>query len=204
MARFLSMIKLITDFGHFIQKIRNKYFSMIHFRTLSSIFGTMRFLFTSLLLIFSTLSFAQNKVKEQAKQMANALLQKDYASYINYTYPSIVKEMGGREKMISAIENQMKSMEPTAQILSIDFGQPSSVIQEREELQCTIPQQMVLQTPQGKVQTQSTLIGISKDEGNHWYFVDIGDRDLNAVRTSLPNISRKLILPKPEPPQFVK
>lgn len=164
----------------------------------------MRHYLTLFSLLVSLSSSAQNSVKQQAEQMGNALVRKDYATFITFAYPAIVKEMGGSGKMAAAIEQQMKGMESTAQILSISYGDPSSIIREGKELQCTLPQQMTLKTPQGKVLTKSTLIAISQDEGTRWYFVDIGERDINAVRTSLPNISRKLILPKAEAPQFIQ
>jgi len=164
----------------------------------------MRSYLTLFLTLISSWSFAQNSVKQQAEEMGNALVRKDYKAFVAFAYPAIVQEMGGPQKMTTAIGQQMKAMESAAEILSISYGEPSSIIKEGKELQCTIPQQLTLKTPQGKVLTKSTLIAISQDEGLHWYFVDIGERDINAVRTSLPNVSRKFILPKAEAPQFIQ
>jgi hypothetical protein len=164
----------------------------------------MRKMITLIALLFSVSAFAQPNVKQQAEQMGRALMQKDYSTFVTFTYPAILQEMGGAEKMAAAIEKQMKGMEQTAQIVSISYGEPSAIIVEGKELQCTLPQQMTLKTPQGNILSKSTLIALSQDEGQHWYFVDAGERDIAAVRTSLPNVSRKLVLPKPEPPQFVR
>ncbi|HRO41432.1 MAG TPA: hypothetical protein PL009_01265 [Flavipsychrobacter sp.] len=164
----------------------------------------MRYLLTSILMLLCFAATAQSTIKEQAEKMGAALIGKDYKTFVTFTHPTIIKEMGGTEKMAAAIEKQMKGMEQTAQILSISYDEPSSVVKEGNELQCTVPQTMILKTPQGKILTKSTLIGISTNGGAHWYFVDAGERDINAVKASLPNVSRKLELPTPVPPQFIQ
>lgn len=164
----------------------------------------MKNIITIIMMLVAGSTMAQSSVKQQAEEMGRALSSKDYKTFVTFSYPAIVKEMGGAQKMAAAIQQQMQSMEQTAQIVSISFGEPSSVIREGNELQCTVPQQMTLKTAQGTLVTSSTLIAISQDEGNHWYFIDAGDRDINTVRTSLPNVSKKLVIPKPEPPKFLK
>jgi len=163
----------------------------------------MRLILTTTLLVFSIIATAQQTVKQSAEQMGAALRNKDYKTFVTFTYPTILEEMGGAEKMATAIEKQMKGMEQTAEILSINYGEPSSTVKEGSELQCTIPQTMLLKTPQGKIMTESTLIAFSKDGGKNWYFVDAGERDINAVKAALPNVSRKLVLPQHAPPKFI-
>lgn len=159
-----------------------------------------------LLLLISTVSFGQQAdiIRKQAEQMGNALLQKDYKTFVTFTYPPIVKQMGGADKMAGSIHKQMEEMQRSATIQSITYGQPSAVISEGQELQCTVPQEMIIKTQQGKIKTVSTLLAFSRDKGAHWYFVDAGDRNIATIRTSLPNASKKLVIPKPVPPQFLK
>jgi hypothetical protein len=63
---------------------------------------------------------------------------------------------------------------------------------------------MLVQLSAGKVASSTTLIALSADEGNRWYFVDAGERDLATVRKSLPNVSKALKIVKPGPPKLVK
>lgn len=166
----------------------------------------MRFKQLIFLLLIGTAAFAQQAtvVRKQAEQMGQALLNKDYKTFVQYTYPTILKQMGGADKMARSIRKQMEDMQKSATILSVSYGQPSAVIKEGNELQCTIPQEMVVKLQQGKVKSTSTLLAFSADKGEHWYFVDAGDRDIAAVRATLPNASKKLVIPKPQPPQFLK
>lgn len=148
---------------------------------------------------------AQGEIKKQAREMGEALIAKNYLKFTNYTYPQILKEMGGREKMAESIKKQMEGMEKTGvQITSLEYGTPSEIIKENKEWQCTIPQVMKIKTKDGIIQATGTLIAVSKDNGGQWYFVDTGERDLEAVRISLPNISKKLVLPPAAPPQMIR
>jgi hypothetical protein len=159
-----------------------------------------------LLLLLATVSNAQTtNVKAQAEQMGRSLLQKDYKTFVTFSYPAILTQMGGAEKMEANIARQMEGMEAGgAKIIGLTYGSPSPVVKEGKELQCTIPQHMLVQLSAGKVASSTTLIALSADEGNRWYFVDAGERDLATVRKSLPNVSKALKIVKPGPPKLVK
>lgn len=97
--------------------------------------------------------------------MGKALVNKDYSSFINYTYPKILKDMGGRDKMMETVKKQMADLETQGvKILSLSYGEPSTIIKEKNELQATLSQEMIFETAEGKVQTKSTLIAISTDD----------------------------------------
>lgn len=162
--------------------------------------------FCFLLFLCSNLIYGQeNIVRQQAEQMGAALIRKDYAAFTAFTYPSIMKDMGGKEKMTGTIRSQMESIEQGgARITALSYGTPAAIIKEKKELQCTLPQIMTMQVPGGKIIAKTTLIAISLDDGNRWYFVDAGERSLEAVRTTLPNLSKKLSLPAPEQPQLIR
>ena len=165
----------------------------------------MKFSFLVLFTFLYQVSFAQNTIKADAEVMGKALVTKDYNAYISYTYPKLMKDMGGRDKMTETIKKQMDDLEKQGiKILSITYGEPSVIIKEKQELQATLPQEMQFQTADGKVKARTTIIAISQDDGKHWYFVDPGERDLETVRISLPNLSRKLVLPPSEPVKMEK
>lgn len=157
-------------------------------------------------LLFSALCMqAQTTIKTDAETMGNALMNKDYETYVHYTYPKILKDMGGKEKLKTTLQQQMEALSAQGvKILSVTYGEPSVIIKEKNELQATIPQYMTFETEEGKVESQSTLIAISTDDGKHWYLIDPSDRDLETVRITLPNISKKLVLPANAPVKMLK
>lgn len=165
----------------------------------------MRKLFTILLLSSSIISFAQNNIKAEATKMGNALVNKDYKTFVSYSYPKILEQMGGTEKMAASIEQQMKGMENAGTtIVAISYENPSPIIKAGKELQCTIPQQMIMVSGKNKIAAKSTLICISKDNGKHWYFLDAGERDIKTIHQQLPNVSKSLVIPPPAQPVLLK
>ncbi len=158
-----------------------------------------------LVLLLPYAGIGQNNLRADAGKMGKALAEKNYEVYLNYTYPKLLKDMGGREKMKQTIQTQMEDLERQGiKILSVSYGEPSVIIKEKKELQATLPQQITFESTNGKVTAQSTIIAISQDAGAHWYFIDPGERDLETVRITLPNLSKKLILSPPAPVKMEK
>jgi len=162
-------------------------------------------IFTIFILV-CTAAFSQEiNIRRDAETMGKALVDKDYANYVNFTYPKILKDMGGKEKMIVTIKKQMDDVNAQgAHIVSISFDKPSVIVKEKNELQATVPQTVIFETANGKMEARNTLIAISADDGVHWYFIDPGERDLETVRITLPNLSKKLILAPSEPIKQLK
>lgn len=151
-----------------------------------------------------TLSPQQSAVKMAAKKMDVALVQKDYTSFVSTTYPEVVKRSeGGLAKMATDMSKQVATMEASGTKITDAWpGEPSAIIDTAGELQCTIPQFMKLQIGGGMLTTETTLLCFSPDKGGKWYFIDATDKTLSDWRQVFPNISSKLVLPKPAEPKF--
>ncbi len=161
------------------------------------------------LLIASFTSFAQTPaqiaaVKLQAKTMVDALVKKDYNTFAKYTNPTVIQKMGGAAKMAESLKTgQSKLSEQGVAFKGVTLGEPSPILTVGKELQCTIPQTTEMKMQLGRVLAKSTLIAISADKGKNWTFTDAAGKDLTALRTALPNLSDKLVIPKMQQPQFL-
>ena len=89
-----------------------------------------------------------------------------------------------------------------SRIVAAWIGEPGAFIDTAGELQCTVPQKMALQFETGKLVTETTLLAISPDKGQTWYFMDAADRDITTMRTKFPNLSSRLVLKKSPEPEF--
>lgn len=162
------------------------------------------------IVFFYSSTFGQSKnidhaliIKEQAEEMVQWLLKKDFRSFCKYTYPKIIEMMGGQQKMVEFLEKSSKEMKSEGvEFLNITIGNPSDVIIVGNELQCTVPQTLEVKVPNGRVISQSTLIAISKDNGKQWYFVDTSGKDIQTMKKTLPNLSAELIIPEKSQPKF--
>jgi hypothetical protein len=144
-------------------------------------------------------------IKEQVEIMGQFLLKKDFNSYLKYTYPKIIEMIGGKQKMIEMLEKGSKEMESEGiGFLKVTFGEPSQIITEKNELQCTLPQIIEMKVPNGRLVTNSILIAISTDNGKNWSFIDTSGKDIMSMKRILPNLSKDLIIPTQEQPTFYK
>ncbi len=159
-------------------------------------------------LLIATNTFAQNdnlttKLLEQADDMGRKFVAKDYAGFLKYSHPKVVKSMGGEKKMIADTAKEMESLEKEGvTILSVKFGVPDKIIIVGDELQCTLPEMIEMQIVGGKLTTTTTLIAISSDKGVSWYFLDTSGNNLYSMKMLLPNLSDELNIPIPPDPSF--
>ncbi len=152
----------------------------------------------------SALNVHRPTVKASAKRMNDALVKKDIKTFVKTTYPKVVEQTdGGLTKIQSEMERMIESIEKSgSKIVSAWPGDASSIIDTAGELQCTIPQYMKMRLSNGLITTQTTLIGLSPDNGKTWYFIDATDKPLSQWRTVFPNISSKLIIQPSKEPKF--
>lgn len=169
----------------------------------------MKRLFTLIVaIIYVNTSYAQidiEKAKEQlykqVEMMGTHFINQEFKSYVQFCYPKVLEMIGGRERMIEILEMQASQMaNENVRFTRISFGEPTSIIEMGSELQCTIPQTLEIQLQGGRLVTKSTIIAISENQGENWYFIDPTNKDIHTIRELFPNISEKLVIPqRPEP-----
>lgn len=159
------------------------------------------------LIFLTTLAFTQDdskRIKEQAELTASALLQGDYETLIKFTYPKIVEMVGGKESMISLIKKG--KIEMNQQGISFDevtIGDPSNIVKAGDEIHCLVPQKIFMKVPKGKMKTGTHLLAVSKDNGNHWFFIDTVNLTMENIKNVLPNYNTELQLPIKKKPKFI-
>ena len=168
--------------------------------------GMKKIIGTLLLISFNVLLFAQNQsavIKTQAMDMARALLKKDYATFVRYMHPDILKKAGGKDKLIQQMDTaNAKAKQFGAEIKKVVIGNPGVVINYKDALQCTLPQTTEMQTAFGSLELETTLIAISNDGGKNWTFIDTSIYNFKEVKESLPHLSPELVIPPAKQPKF--
>lgn len=160
-----------------------------------------------ILVMLVNVTFAQvdkGVIKEQAEQTANALLKADYETLIKYTYPKVVELVGGKEKMIETVKKgQAEMRQQGITFESVKIGEPSKTVVAGDEIHCLVPQTLIMKVPKGRLKTNSPLLGVSKDNGKHWYFIDTAGLSMDNVKTVLANYNPELKLPVKKEPEFI-
>jgi hypothetical protein len=136
----------------------------------------------------------------RAKELETALASKDYAKVIDLTYPKVVEVGGGREKLLAAMTNEMKTMEAEGvSLLSSTAGSPSQFVSDASGIYAIVPVTTKIKATGGIFQTEGSLIGISTDGGQSWTFVDATGKDQTELKKILPNLDQ-LTVPPERPP----
>lgn len=153
-----------------------------------------------LLVLFSFSATAQvdkTKIKAQADEAARALLKGDYDVMGKYTYPKTAEQYGGVERMMQVAKSGRADLESMGIILeSVVVGEPTDPVKAGDQLHCLISQTTVIRKPDGTVTTESYLLGVSLDEGNHWYFISMPNLTAEAIKEMLSNYNPELVIPE--------
>lgn len=153
-----------------------------------------------------TFSLAQVKnatgnVKQQANLMGEAFIKGDYKTFVKYNHPNIVKMMGGEAGAAKTIAGMMDKIKKQGfNFDSLYFGEPTVIIKNGTEYQCTILQTIVMTTPQGRYANASTLVAVSRNNGVNWTFIDTSNKDEATIRQVVQNLSHKLVIPPAKGP----
>ena len=157
--------------------------------------------------IISANSYAQIKdasvnLKMQASKMGASFVSGDYKSFSSYTYPVILKLMGGATNMAAVLAKSTIDMKAQGMIVNnISFDEPSKVIKSGKELQATIAQHTEIRLKQGgRLVSTSTLIAVSTNNGINWTFIDTSNKNITTLRKALPNLSAAITIPAQQPP----
>jgi hypothetical protein len=138
-------------------------------------------------------------IKAEAQAMSDYLIVGDFKSFAKYTYPKVMRMMGGEDSMVHILQkNQQAMKDDGVYFLSISIGEPSPIMQYRGEWQCTVPETIAMKVKGGRVTSFSSLIAISMDRGVTWFFLDSSNKDIKTLKKKLPNLNIKLQIP-PQP-----
>ena len=146
----------------------------------------------------------KQRVKAKVEEINRALIKEDFSRVADLTYKGVVKLAGGRDKMIAIMKTGMKEMKSKGYaIRSVKVGNPSDPVSEGGESYVVVPIQLEMKAPGGKIHQKGFVIGVSRDKGKTWTFVN-GDLGKQKVKQILPNLPDKLKLPKKQKPEFEK
>lgn len=150
---------------------------------------------------FGQVKDASKNLKQQAEKMGAFLMKGDYKAFSVYTHPIVLKMMGGAPKMIEILTRGLNSMkEQGISFKSISMGEPSKLVKSGKELQATIPQNIILKLPKGSLESNSTLVAISTDNGVNWTFIDTSNNDIATLKKVIPTLSPALVIPPRQAP----
>jgi len=127
----------------------------------------------------------------QADSMGYYFVKNDFKNFMKYQHPGLVKMLGGEESLMKTLNDNIKK---GIQTLSIANDAPSAPIISDSNMQCTVQQTTVMKIGSTKLEYISTLVCISYDNGNKWYFINASGSPMEIIKQVLPELSSELII----------
>jgi hypothetical protein len=137
----------------------------------------------------------------QAQEVNDAFRRRDFGPMVDLTYPKVIEAAGGREKMIAALSKGMKEMEVEGvSVLSSTAAAPTQIVHASKWIYAVVPTTLKVKARDGIFQTESSMIGISSNQGANWTFIDAGGKDHKQLLSMLPAPADGLKLPAEKDP----
>lgn len=138
--------------------------------------------------------------KSKTEEINKALINENFGKVADLTYPKLVQLMGGRTKMISAMESGNRDMKSKGfAFVSAKVDSPSDPVMAGSELFIVVPYLLEMKVPGGKLRQKAFVIGVSSDKGKSWTFVN-GDLGAEKVKLVVPSLPDRLKLPEKQEP----
>ena len=142
-------------------------------------------------------------IKREAGKCAAAWQRNDYEGVLAFLPPRVIQQSGGRKTALKKIKSTFNKAEEYG-VQRIDFspGQPSSPQTVGKWLTSLIPLSVVLHRMPLDVTQETHLLGLSADQGKHWFFVPLYQTSQTKLYLWFPEFAGKLIIPTDPEPQF--
>jgi len=142
-------------------------------------------------------------LKIQAEEMNKAMLGGDYEKAAGYFYPKLVVQAGGKEKIAAALKDQFAQMKTeNFEIISVEVGDPKQVVKIDNEIFAVLPVLSTMKTSDKKATGESSLVGISSDEGKNWTFIDGVNQE--RFKQMFPKAAEKIQIPVGQLPKTIE
>ena len=144
-------------------------------------------------------------IKREAQKCADALVKSDLDGVVLYTHKRVIEGMGGKEAMTATIKRGMEQMK--AQGVAIEkatVGEPGKTQKVDTWTVVLVPNEIFMKVPDGKLEQDSHLLGISEDDGKTWAFIDVGNISQQQLDQIFPELAGKVDLPEKQKPVFKK
>ena len=153
-------------------------------------------LFIALVAFANTQALAQYQtaIKRDAQAMCNAVVKGDFKTAVNYMYPKMVTQLGGRDKILQQVSDGAKAMNQAGQkLVNITIGEPGKVIANGNQRFVMVPSRVLVNVG-GKVSNTSyPQLGISDDKGKTWHFMDGNNLNDDVMQRLFPKVGKQLI-----------
>lgn len=142
-------------------------------------------------------------LKLQVEELAKATTNGDFVKVVDFTYPRAVERFGGKDKMVAVLKSDAAQMKAEGfELTAMTVGEIKQIAKVDNEIFAIVPIAITIKSPDGKEVGESSLVGVSTDNGVSWKFIDgINQERFKAI---FPKAAEKLQIPDDKPPKPIE
>jgi hypothetical protein len=142
-----------------------------------------------------------DRIRRAAQENSAAIAAGNYGRVVDLTFPKVVEEIGGREKMIELLRHGTEEMKANGSvILGADVAEPREIVRAGDKRFAIVPIIIRAKVSNGTLRSKSFLLAISSDEGKTWTFIDGAGLTKGKLGELFPDHTPSLSLPAKEEP----
>ena len=161
--------------------------------------------FLGLLLIVSAVSGVNAQTEQELKDLAmaqakitsDATVAGDFSTVLDYTLPTVLDMMGGKEAAVKTVNEAMAGMKNQGMaITKSEVKEMIGFAQEDGQYRCVIKNYVVLDAPSYAVNSTSYIFGVYDSDASQWYFVEGAQLKNDALaQMVIPGFKTSLTIP---------
>ena len=141
--------------------------------------------------------------KTRANQALALMQAGDYEKFLDYSYPTVIEETGGREKSITLAKATTEAMKAKGiKIVSIVAGEPGEPVASGGKTFVLVPVQMKLDSPDATVSLTGSWLAIATGDGP-WLFIGSNSLTPEKIKILVPDLPAGIKIPEKVTPTVV-
>jgi len=144
--------------------------------------------------------FSQTKADalKDAKTTSKATLEMDFETLLNYTLPSVLDMMGGKDAALQVLKTTFDGMKAQGFVFEkADIISVSEIVKEQDQFRCVVEGYNQMKMSEQRISSKSYLLGIYNDADKHWWFIEAKQLKNKALADNiLPNFETALDIPE--------
>ncbi|MEP2936544.1 MAG: hypothetical protein ABJM06_10930 [Gilvibacter sp.] len=109
----------------------------------------------------------------QAKITSDATVAGDFSTVLDYTLPTVLDMMGGKDGALETVTTAMDGMKQQGfEITKSEVVEMVGFAEEEGEYRCVIQNNVVLNHPDYTINSTSYIFGVYNPEASQWYFIE--------------------------------
>jgi hypothetical protein len=140
-------------------------------------------------------------IKHEAARCAAAWQRSDYEMILAYMPPKVIQQSGGRAAMLREVKGQFaQARDYGVEQFEAIPGVPATPKPVGRWLTSLIPLTVTLYHTPLELTMETHVLGLSADQGKHWYFVPLFHVTQKELNAWFPELAGKFVIPDdPEP-----